>query len=278
MTRTIKAAVFSDLHLPFSDLDYNLDLGDDIDVVIVAGDVTAPVSKSMHWLNEHVVMKGHEVVFVAGNHEHYGHVYEESMESGYKARAAFPNVHFLENSEVVISGIRFLGATMWTDFDLYGNIPLAMKAARVQMNDYRMIASKDGGGQRRFFEPEITRDIHLESRRWLRGALSIPHEGPTVVVTHHCPSYHSIAKKYSGDIMNAAFTSDFSREIRDFEPDFWIHGHTHTNFDYVFPETRTRIVCNPRGYVWERFDRKEVENRQFEPFKTIEITVPDRGL
>nr|WP_250808479.1 metallophosphoesterase [Neorhizobium tomejilense] len=271
MTKTLKAAVFSDLHLPFSQLDYKLELPVDVEVVIVAGDVTAPVGKSMHWLNENLAMAGYEVVFVAGNHEHYGQVYEDSMRSGYEARPRYPNVHFLENSEVTIKGVRFLGATMWTDFNLYENIPQAIKAARVQMNDYRAITSKDERGNPRFFEPEITREIHRESREWLRNALAVPHPGPTVVVTHHCPHYMSIAKKYSGDILNAAFTSDFDKEIREFQPEFWIHGHTHTNFDYTAPGSKTRVICNPRGYVQERFDRKEVENKLFEPFKTIEI-------
>ena len=29
----------------------------------------------------------------------------------------------------------------------------------------------------------------------------------------------------------------------------WIHGHTHTAFDYWVQGTR--IVCNPRGYAHE---------------------------
>ena len=29
----------------------------------------------------------------------------------------------------------------------------------------------------------------------------------------------------------------------------WIHGHTHTFFDYVV--SGTRVVCNPRGYPGE---------------------------
>lgn len=271
MKNTLKAVVFSDLHLAFSALDYKLELPADADVVVVAGDVSAPVSKSMHWLNENVAMKGHEVVYVAGNHEHYGQCYEDSMESGYVAREKYPNVHFLENSQVVIGGVRFLGASMWTDFDLHGNVPAAIRAATLGMNDYRHIHSKDERGNLRRFEAEMTRAIHKETRLWLRDALGTAFDGPTVVVTHHCPHPMSIAQKYSGDIMNAAFTSDLDREIREFQPEFWIHGHTHTGFDYVVPGTKTRVVCNPRGYVIERFDRKEVENRQFEPFKTIEI-------
>ena len=275
MTRILKAAVFSDIHLAFSELDYPLEFPADVGVAIVAGDVTAPVGRSMKWLYENLVMKGVEVVFVAGNHEHYGQCFEDSMATGYAARAKYPGVHFLENDEVVIDGVRFLGATMWTDFNLYENVPAAIREAYLAMNDYRQIHSKFPDGTLRRFEPEMTRAIHQESRLWLRVALARKHDGPTVVVTHHCPHYMSIDKQYSGQLLNAAFTSNFDPEIREFQPDFWIHGHTHVGFDYVVPDTRTRVVCNPRGYVRETYARKEVENKKYEPYKTIEIAIAD---
>ncbi len=272
MTDILKAVVFSDLHLAFSELDYELTLPVDADVVVVAGDVTAPVAKSLHWLNENIAMAGYEVVFVAGNHEHYGQVYEDSMKSGFEERSKYPNVHFLENEEIVIKGVRFLGASMWTDFDLYHNAPAAMAVASLYMNDYRVIHSRGSDGILQRFTPEMTRRIHQESRLWLRDALAVEHLGPTVVVTHHCPHELSVAPQYAGDKLNPAFTTDMDEMIMEFQPDVWIHGHTHANFDYVVPGTNTRVVCNPRGYVRQKYDRlKEVENKSFEPFKTIEI-------
>ena len=41
----------------------------------------------------------------------------------------------------------------------------------------------------------------------------------------------------------------------------WIHGHTHTLFDYCV--RGTRVVCNPRGYPGERTG--------FRPDWTVEI-------
>ena len=267
--RPLQVAVFSDLHLAFGPLEYDLDLPADVDLAIVAGDITAPVGASVRWLFETLVMKGVEVVFVAGNHEHYGQCYEDSMESGVAAAAKSPGVHWLENGETVIDGVRFLGASMWTDFELYGNVPAAMREAALQMNDYRHIHSRDAMGHVRRFDPERTRDIHAASRQWLHEALARHHDGPTVVVTHHCPHPMSIDPRHSGQLLNAAFVSDFGREISEFQPAFWIHGHTHTSFDYVVPGTQTRVICNPRGYA--RHGRNEVENKAFELFRTIKI-------
>ena len=273
MTRTVKTAVFSDLHLKYNgELGFKLNLEPDIDVVVVAGDVTSPVSESLKWLHREIAMAGHEVIFVAGNHEHYGHIYDDSMEGGVAARDQYPNVHFLENEEVVIKGVRFLGATMWTDFNLYERPEEAMKEAVLAMNDYRTIHSRDAGGNIIRFTPERTRSIHEDSRNWLRSALATKHDGPTVVVTHHCPHHLSVHEKYAGQKLNASFTSDFDPEITEFQPEFWIHGHTHSNFDYVVPGTRTRVICNPLGYIRGGYSgRREVENPMFDPYLTIEI-------
>jgi predicted phosphodiesterase len=273
MTGILKAAVFSDLHLKYNgELDFKVDLEPDVDVVIVAGDVTSPVAESLKWLHKNIAMAGHDVVFVAGNHEHYGHIYDDSMAGGMAIRDRYPNVHFLENEEVVIKGVRFLGATMWTDFNLYERPEAAMKEAVLAMNDYRTIHSKDASGNVTRFTPERTKAIHENSREWLRGALSVKYAGPTAVVTHHCPHHLSVHEKYAGQKLNASFTSDFGPEIAEFQPEFWIHGHTHSNFDYVVPGTRTRVICNPLGYVRGGFGgRREVENKMFNPYLTIEI-------
>lgn len=38
------------------------------------------------------------------------------MEDGKAATVGFPDVHFLENEADTIGGVRFVGATLWTDF------------------------------------------------------------------------------------------------------------------------------------------------------------------
>ena len=98
----MKALVFSDLHLAHCDLNYRLDFPSDVKVAIIAGDVWAPVASSLQWLFDHIVAQGLQVIFVAGNHEHYGHTIQVSIADGLAARARFDGLHWLENEAVVV--------------------------------------------------------------------------------------------------------------------------------------------------------------------------------
>ncbi len=263
----MKIWTFSDLHLAFSDLDYEVE-PPDADVCVVAGDILSPPLSSLRWLQERIGGKM-PVVFVAGNHEYYGEVYLQALAQVKAERSRFPNVRFLENEETRIDGVRFLGATFWTDFDLHGTPDQSMRVAGAFMNDYRSIMHNLHPPTR--LNPSHTRAFHQKSRKWLEGSLSQPFDGKTVVVTHTCPHPMSTHPQYTGNNLNPAFTSDLNEVIERFQPAAWIHGHTHASFDYVVPATATRVVCNPRGYVRQTNLSYQVENMMFERFKVIEV-------
>lgn len=111
------------------------------------------------------------------------------------------------------------------------------------------------------FRPEEACSLHLSSCRFIEGVLARPHDGPTVVVSHHAPHPGSVAQRYRGDPLTPAFVSDLSDLMARGRPDLWVHGHTHTSFDYrVGP---TRVVCNPRGFPGE--------NDVFDPGLVVEV-------
>jgi Icc-related predicted phosphoesterase len=68
-----------------------------------------------------------------------------------------------------------------------------------------------------------------------------------MVMTHHAPSFRSVAPQFRDDLLTAAYASARDDLIERFQPALWAHGHTHVSFDYRIG--RTRVVCNPRGYV-----------------------------
>jgi predicted phosphodiesterase len=228
-----------------------------VDAVIVAGDVCEGIPRGFQWLRDHL---GPDVpiVFVAGNHEYFGRSLAAEQAAG-AAAARKLGITFLEGQEARFGRVRFIGATLWADFDLFGEEARAdaMKAAEAFMVDHRQIARTDG----RAFLATDARAAHIAARQILVERLAEPHDGPTVVVTHHAPHKQSLADKFRDDPLSAAFISDLSGLIEAHRPALWVHGHTHVSFDYrVGP---TRIVCNPHGYG--------DENAAFDPALVVAI-------
>jgi len=106
------------------------------------------------------------------------------------------------------------------------------------MNDYRYIR-KAGAGYRRI-RPYETAAIHQDHRSWLENRLSIPHAGPTIVVTHHCP-HPGLISKTPGDL-DPVYGSDLTDLIQRHQPDAWLFGHTHFQAETVIGRTLLRNV------------------------------------
>ena len=239
----MKIRILSDLHLEFSNWSQT---PCDEDVVVLAGDIGEGRS-GIAWARKYFPAR--PIVYVPGNHEYYGRDLDELRE-GLRASGRTHDVHVLDADEIVIDGVRFCGATLWTDFELEGSDPKAvgraMRNCQEGMTDFRVI--RRWGSSLR---AEDTREIHLAQREWLRRALmgcttlGTGFTGPTVVVTHHAPCARSIAPRFAGDPLNPAFASDLT-DLMGPPITTWIHGHMHNSSDYV--ERGTRVVCNPRGY------------------------------
>jgi predicted phosphodiesterase len=268
----MKLHILSDLHLdfaPFRPLD-PLPLAIDADVVILAGDLcNGP--QGARWAKAAFADK--PVIYVAGNHEFYNSLMGGVIHQ-IREETAGSNVHFLDNEEIVIDGVRFLGATLWTDFEIEGEAwrDIAMDYAKRNMSDFSLIKMKGG----KPMTPAQSRELHNKSLRWLNFKLSEPFDGETVVVTHHGCSKRSIHEKWKGQMLNGAFTSNLDDMLGRCK--LWVHGHTHDNFDY--DADGTRVIVNPRGYCRSNFHKtkplgaplvEKCENPAFNPFLVVEI-------
>ena len=247
--------------------DWNLRLPDPdaYDVVVLAGDIHSH-THAIHWAAKTF---SKPVILISGNHEFYnGHLHGLSVEMR-KCAQEYPHVHLLDNDSVVIGGVRFVGAVLWTDFMLHGDelsvIHACMADAKRYMTDFSSIRFGSTG----WFLPGDSVKLFRVSAMYLRETLAAPVDGPTVVVTHHLPSKRSVATRFENDLMSAAFASNLDDLVA--QADVWIHGHTHDSFDYEIG--KCRVVCNPRGYPTNRI-RDTYENAMFDSAKIIEIGSP----
>jgi len=251
----VRIRVHSDLHLEFQDWTPPPVAAD---VVVLAGDIHVG-AEGLLWARREFADS--HLIYVPGNHEYYGGEMESTL-GQLRGIAAEEGIALLDCDSVVIAGVRFLGATLWTDFALYGSDPEAIARAQAEarrrMADYRRISLQDSGR----LQPEDTRRIHQRQSAWLAQELAQPFTGATVVVTHHLPHARSVHPRYEGDLLNASFASDLSTLVR--EPvQLWIHGHTHESMDYQIDGTR--VVCNPRGYL------PQEPNDSFDPEQVVSV-------
>jgi len=244
--------ILSDLHLEFAPLDPS---PVDCDVVVLAGDIHLG-NKGFRWAMEKFPDK--TVIYVLGNHEYYGKALPKLTET-LKQQAHGTNVHILENDKFVTGDVVFLGCTLWTDFNLFGDPRISGYEATLKMTDYRKIRVSP---QYRRLRSVDTAVIHSKSLKWLKSELAELGDKKVVGVTHHAPSARSLPEIYREDILNAAYASHLDEFVETSKIKLWIHGHVHTTQDYAIGGTR--VICNPRGYPDEY-------NSLFDPGYVIEV-------
>ncbi len=196
------------------------------------------------------------VLYVAGNHEFYGHSFEQTRMELRKAAAGTP-IQFMDNDAIDFGGVRFLGCTLWTDYRLRLNRTQRqlMENAELRLSDHRVIQTIDG----RFTAVRALTE-HEQSRAWLEKQLALPYNGQTIVISHHGPHSLSVHPRYAGDSTNAAFVSELDELL--LKADLWLHGHVHDSFDYKV--CGCRVVANPAGYARNRNEISKPSQLRFE--------------
>jgi len=229
------------------------------DVLIIAGDVANGRDAAIAQLYRIAQHTPAPIVVVPGNHDVHGGTLDGFVGSD---RLASDGIHVLgPGAAVVLGGVRFVGSTMWTDWQLNEREFQAQSWAARHMPEYGHVTRADG----ELIWPRDVYDEHQWQRRALNNELAVPHDGPTVVVTHHAPSIRSVHPGDRTDVSAAAFASDLEELILRHQPPLWVHGHIHHASDYRIGDTR--IVCNPRGYVTEAWS----ERTGWDEYLTIEV-------
>jgi len=193
------------------------------------------------------------VLYVPGNHE-YDNLDFDETHARLQETCERLGITWLERRVLVIDGIRFMGTTLWSDFDAIadqpGAAPLDMTRRLKQRHKAERAANfylQKMGGTRKgqpLLAPQW-RELALECEAWLRAALAQPFDGTTVVVTHFAPSLRSADPRYGV----TPGTAGFCNSLDDLLPqaDFWLHGHLHCQQDYV--AAGCRVVANTLGYA-----------------------------
>lgn len=241
----MRLAVHSDLHLNKNDWSPPDSAG--ADLVIIPGDI----QDGLGGIAETTKRLGRPIVAVLGNHDFAG-LDIDRAEDQFRAEAMKCGSHLLARDVIHLEDdqgpLRLLGCTLWSDFACMeeNGTPASevIDLVRGWSGDYSEITRSGAPLAPADFIPLFERD-----RAWLEEQLSQEFSGRTVVITHHGPSRRSVHPKYADSRYVPYYVADLEAMIRAYQPDLWIHGHTHMTVDYRIG--RTRVFANQLGTEFE---------------------------
>jgi hypothetical protein len=223
------------------------------DVLVLAGDIASGSSNTIDVIKHFKAVGFPRIVYVPGNHEYYGGDFDDFNDKMQDKCSRLPGVHYLNPGSVVIDGVLFIGATLWTNF---GDNPLSEHMAKNNINDFKVIKNFGVGRARRSYYDHVG---YIETAYEHRG------DHKVVVVTHFLPARECIAPRWQGpDLLNDYFANNLGEYIATMSNTTWLFGHTHDATDIVLGDTR--VVANPHGYYNAMND-----GVGFDAFKTITI-------
>jgi len=265
--------LLSDLHLE-SHPDFGVQPLPGADVLVLAGDIGSYQNGSLltergdpdFGLARFAPLHGWPtpVLFVPGNHEYDGLDFD-TTHARLRTTCERLGITWLERTSVQLTGadgreVRFIGTTLWSDFDALG--PLAGRTDLHQPNTNALtqqlrardkafraanfyLRKNSGTRHHAPMLADAVRDQALVCQDWLRAALALPFNGPTVVVTHFAPSLRSADPRYGLTPGTAGFCNALDELLPSAQ--LWLHGHLHCAIDYH--HHGCRVVANPLGYA-----------------------------
>ena len=261
----MRIQLFSDLHLERYPA-FQPHILPGAEVVVLAGDIGSYQAGSRlesqdfgleRFSPSLPALAGKTVLFIPGNHEFDSLDYDETYVR-LRATCERLGITWLDREIVTIGDVRFIGTTLWSDFDalalreadLAKQLQQRTKAFRAA-NYYlsKNTTLKDGEQ----VLAEGIRAMSLDCQAWLRAALATPFAGKTAVVTHFAPSLMSADPRYGLTPGTAGFCNTLDDLFKGAQ--LWLHGHLHCMNDYVMEgrdgahSWACRVVANPLGYL-----------------------------
>jgi hypothetical protein len=290
----MKVQLLSDLHLERHP-DFTPEPAPGAEVLVLAGDIGSyqtrsrledpdfglarfsPLAPGCTWKT---------VLYVPGNHEYDELEYDETH-ARLRETCARLSITWLERERLIVGGIRFIGTTLWTDFDALAHAPQVYRKGGPRVPEVSTLTWQLQQREKAFraanyylaqhttlhrgapMLAEDIRELGLACQAWLRAALAQPFDGTTVVVTHFAPSLRSHDPRYGLAPGTAGFCNALDELLAYAQ--VWMHGHLHCPHDYVADgqiggrKWRCRVVANPMGYV------SKGEQAGFVPQFTVDV-------
>ena len=258
----------SDLHLEFeTGTKHSLNIPEG-DVLVLAGDIYGPWIQGKAKNKDHAAIresffsevseKFKTVLYVMGNHEHYGGYFVQTDNLIREQLHTHSNIFLLTGTYHQVENVLFYGTTFWTD--ARGSNPEVMWDIQRNMNDYHEIRySEDrydvshgmynGYNKRSRLLCEDTVRENTFARKQLTEFFSKAEEQDLypVVITHHQPSWECVEPYYRHDTVSHAYANTGLDDLlMDAPKHHWICGHMHKKNQLQIGNST--VCTHARGY------------------------------
>lgn len=227
----MKIQLLSDTHSDLSRFRIN----DDADIIAHCGDFTKGYKDSVKHIIEFTDLceeNDKPYVLVFGNHDYYGYNYRDEL---LKELDEY-GINYLTVGKVFdFKGYRFIGDTLFTEFNLYFTPDLSSKIAEAYINDFKNIFVNDKNIDSKFMIKEW-----YDQYSWINTFRNVEN---LIVLSHFVPSKIMIQEQYKGNELNPYFINDLN--LYGFKT--WLCGHSH--FTGHFKNHGCDIHINASGYT-----------------------------
>lgn len=261
----MRIQLVSDLHLELYP-DFVPLAAKDVDILVLAGDIGSYQDGSLLTGDDfglsrfsplHSGSPWPRVLYLPGNHEFDALDFDRTY-AHLRETCELLGIEWLEQEVITIGSVRFVGTTLWSDFESLARdepnmtrqmqaLEKAYRAANFYLQKHT--ALRDGIPM---LAPEI-REVSLACQSWLQNALETPFSGTTVAVTHFAPTLKSADPRYGLSPGTAGFCNALDHLLPLAQ--VWLHGHLHCANDYIVDghlegePWSCRIAANPLGYA-----------------------------
>jgi hypothetical protein len=255
----VKIQLLSDLHLEVHPL-YQPRPAPEAQLLVLAGDIGSYQNGSLlagddFGLERFSPRLGWPVpvLYVPGNHEYDNFDFDVAHQR-LRETCERLGITWLEREVVTMERVRFVGTTLWADFDALVTdqdrsradqaVVLKKRGKAFRAANYYLQKTGTTRGGEAMLAP-AWREQALVCEQWLRRALAEPFDGTTVAITHFAPTLRSADPRYG----LTPGTAGFCNSLDELLPlaQLWLHGHLHCQRDYL--AGGCRIVANTLGYA-----------------------------
>lgn len=232
--------LISDLHI---EGEHNTIIDESLfDYLVIAGDISANIADISYFFSN-IAPKQKPIVYIIGNKEHEGKKIDDVPSKIKDLLKPHHNVHVLHNQSVVIDDIKFVGSTLWTNFegDKTTTKEENKKWAKRNVSDFSNIFRSPENNHRKYrtiSTDEIEKEF-IKAIRFLEKEINSAFIGKKVIVTHFPPSLKSLPVKSEYNL--SYWASNIEHIINNV--DLWLHASTHCTKEYII--NQTTMYCNP---------------------------------